>query len=130
MVAGRDGEEAVYIAKLYLIPDYSRIPIEPMALWFLQLLCSPNARFNVLAKTAHELDMWEPHAEIMCYRKCEEEQCIIEAEISELTRCMASLQEHLDNCKSCLEAGGVLFLLQNLKGWAVLPQGLRGQHTH
>jgi len=30
MVAGRDGEEAVYIAKLYLIPNYLCIPIEPM----------------------------------------------------------------------------------------------------
>jgi len=36
---------------------------------------------------------------------------------------MASLQECLDNCKSRIEAGGVPFLLQNLEGQAVLPQG-------
>ncbi len=67
MVVGRDGEEAVYVAKLYLIPNYSCTPVEPMAPWFLQLLYSPSAGFNVLAKTAHKLDIWEPHTEIMCY---------------------------------------------------------------
>jgi hypothetical protein len=38
MRAGREGEEPTYMAELYLEPDYSREPAEPMGEWFLQLL--------------------------------------------------------------------------------------------
>lgn len=55
MVAEREAQELVYIAELYLTPDYSQVAIEPMAPWFLQLLSSPGTRFNVLASAIEEL---------------------------------------------------------------------------
>ncbi len=116
MVAGWSGKEAVYTAELYLKPNYSCVPAKPMAPWFLQLLGGPSARFNTLAEAAYELNIWEPHAKIMRYRACKEEHQIMEAEISELTGRSASLQEHIDNCRSQLNARGVPFMLQNLEG--------------
>jgi hypothetical protein len=56
MLAGREAEESVYIAQLYLTPDYSSASAEPMPPWFLQLLCGPSAGFNVLTSASHALD--------------------------------------------------------------------------
>ncbi len=67
MVAGRAHNEAVYISDLYLTPDYSRIPTDPMGPWFLQLLMGAAARFNTLTKATHQLPDWEPYTKIMCY---------------------------------------------------------------
>jgi len=56
MVMGRSTEEAVYIAELFLKPNYSCSPINPMAPWFLQLLEGPSTGFNALAEAAYDLD--------------------------------------------------------------------------
>ena len=84
MVMGRSREEAVYITKLYLKPNYSCSPIDPMLPWFLQLLRGPSTGFNALAKAAYELDSWEPHTKVMRYYVCKEEHRIVEVEISKL----------------------------------------------
>ncbi len=67
MVAGRAGDEAVYISNIYLAPNYSCIPTDPMGPWFLQLLTGVAAGFNALAEAAHELPDWEPYAKIVHY---------------------------------------------------------------
>ena len=68
MVAGRACGEPVYISNIYLTPNYSRIPTDPMGLWFLQLLTGAATGFNALAEATHQLPNWEPYAEIMCYQ--------------------------------------------------------------
>ncbi len=73
MVAERAHKKAVYVSDLYLAPDYSHIPTDPMGPWFLQLLMGAAAGFNALAKAAHQLPNWEPYAEIMHYQSWEEE---------------------------------------------------------
>jgi hypothetical protein len=93
MLAGREAEESVYIAQLYLTPNYSSASAEPMPPWFLQLLCGPPVGFNVLASASHALDQWAVHAEVLRYRKNNEERRIIETEVAELTGRLAVLQE-------------------------------------
>jgi len=67
MLAGREAEELVYVAQLYLTPDYSSPSAEPMPPWFLQLLCGPAAGFNVLASALYTLDQWAVHTEVLRY---------------------------------------------------------------
>ena len=99
MVAGRDHNDPVYVSEIFLAPDYSQIPADPMGPWFLQLLTGAPARFNALAEAAHELADWEPYAEIIHYRQWEQECWLLDAEISELTSRVALLQEGIDNCQ-------------------------------
>ncbi len=127
MVAGRAPGEPVYVSDIYLTPNYSHIPTNPMGPWFLQLLTGATTGFNTLTEAAHELPDWEPYAKIMHYQKWEEERQQIDAEVSKLTRCCAILQEAIDNCRSRLEARGVPFLLHNLEGHTNLPHG--GQYV-
>jgi len=129
VVVGREHGEPVYISEIYLAPNYSCIPTDPIGVWFLQLLRGPMAGFNALAEALHELPNWKPYTEAMHYRKWEEEQQLVEAEISELTGHSAILQESIDNCQSQLKARGVLFMVCNLKGYTNLPHG-QNQNTH
>jgi len=122
MVVGTSPNDQVYVSEIFLAPDYSRIPTDPMGAWFLQLLTSGPAGFNTLAEAAHELADWEPYAEIVRYRRFKQERRLIEAEITELTGRCALLQESISNCRRQLEAGGVPFLLRNLEGRANLPR--------
>jgi hypothetical protein len=125
MVAEREAEESVYIAKLYLTPTYSRNTMEPTPPWFLQLLGGPSAGFNILAEATYAMDQWAVHAEVLRYQENDEERRMVEAEITELTARANTLQEHLDNCKHHLEAAGIPHLLRNLKGCADIPCAAR-----
>ena len=98
MVAGMGRNDPVYVSEIFLAPNYSHIPTDPIGPWFLQLLTGASARFNALAEVAHELADWEPYAEIVCYRRWEQERRLIDAEILELTSHCALLQESIDNC--------------------------------
>jgi hypothetical protein len=93
MLAGREVEESVYVAQLYLTPDYSSPSAEPMPSWFLQLLCGPATGFNVLALALYALDQWAVHAEVLRYRENDEERRVIETEVTELTIRLTVLQE-------------------------------------
>ena len=55
MVVGLDHNDPVYVSEIFLAPDYSRIPTNPMGPWFLQLLTRAPTGFNALAEAAHEL---------------------------------------------------------------------------
>jgi hypothetical protein len=126
MLAGREAEESVYVAQLYLMPDYSSPSAEPMPSWFLQLLCGPAAGFNVLASASYTLDQWAVHAEVLHYRENNEERRVIETEVAELTSRLAVLQERLDNGRARLEASEVPRMLRNLEGRANIPRSTRG----
>ena len=65
MLAGREGNEAIYIAQLVLEPDCTIPTAEPIQVWFSDLLTSPGDKFDTLAKAAYELDNWAAHAKIM-----------------------------------------------------------------
>jgi hypothetical protein len=93
MLAGREAEESVYIAQLYLTPDYSSPSAEPMPPWFLQLLYGPSVGFNILTSALYALDQWAVHAEILRYQENDEEHHVIETEVAELTGRLAVLQE-------------------------------------
>jgi len=121
MVTGREAEESVYIAELYLTPIYSQNTMEPTSPWFLQLLGGPSAGFNVLAEATYAMDQWAIHTEVLQYRENDKERHVVEAEIAELTVHANTLQERLDNCKHCLEAAGIPHLLHNLEGHADVP---------
>ncbi len=99
MVAGTDRNDQVYVSEIFLAPDYSRIPTDPMGAWFLQLLTRAPTRFNALTEVAHKLADWEPYAEIVHYRRWEQERRLLDAEISELTGRCTLLQESIDNCR-------------------------------
>jgi hypothetical protein len=122
MVAGREAEESVYVAELYLTPIYSRNTTEPTPPWFLQLLGGPSAGFNILAEATYNMDQWAVHAEVLRYQENDKERHVVEAEIAELTTCANTLQECLDNCKHHLEAAGIPHLLHNLEGHANMPR--------
>ena len=49
MQAGTEGEEPTYMAELFLKPDYSQEPTDPMPGWFLNLLHRANGGFHTLA---------------------------------------------------------------------------------
>jgi hypothetical protein len=85
MLAGREAEESVYVMQLYLTPDYISASAKPMPPWFLQLLCRPSAGLNVLTSALYALDQWAVHAEVLGYRENDEERCIIETKVAELT---------------------------------------------
>ncbi len=122
MVAGTSVNDQVYVSEIFLAPDYSRIPTDPMGAWFLHLLTGGPAGFNALAEAAHELADWEPYAKVVRYRRFEQERRLIEAEITELTGRCALLQESISNCRGRLKAGGVPFLLRSLEGRTNLPR--------
>jgi hypothetical protein len=93
MLAGREAEESVYVAQLYLTPGYSSPSAKPMPPWFLQLLCGPMAGFNVLTSASYTLDQWAVHAEVLRYRENDEEHRVIETKVAELTARLTILQE-------------------------------------
>jgi hypothetical protein len=126
MLAGREVEELVYITQLYLTPDYSSASAEPMPPWFLQLLCRPSVGFNVLASASYALDQWAVHTEVLCYQENDEEHCIIETKVAELTGRLAVLQEQLDNGRAHLKVSEVPRMLRNLEGCTDIPHGIRG----
>ena len=124
MLAGREAEESVYVTQLYLTPDYSSPSAEPMPPWFLQLLCGPAAGFNILALASYALDQWAVHAEVLHYQENDEERCVIETEVAELTSQLAILQGRLDNGRAHLEVSEVPRMLRNLEGRADIPRGV------
>src|SRR6266851_451422 len=77
MVAGLERDDPVYVSEIFLAPDHSHIPTDPMGLWFLQLLCGAPAGFNTLAEAAHKLANWEPYTEIVRYRQWEQEHHLL-----------------------------------------------------
>jgi hypothetical protein len=83
MVAGRDGGEPVYVAELFIKPDYTNKPTQAMPAWFLHLLQANDASFHTLAQATHTLPDWGAYAEVMRYRCDDTERRSLKADIEE-----------------------------------------------
>ncbi len=82
MLAGREGNEVIYITQLVLTSDCTLPTAKPLQLWFSDLLTSPGDKFNMLAKATYELDDWATHTEIMQYHHIDTKHCEIEEELA------------------------------------------------
>jgi len=65
MLAGLTMGEAVYMAPLFIEPNYTDTPISGMDLWFVDLLQGPEGGFYTLAEAAHSLPEWGAYAEVI-----------------------------------------------------------------
>jgi hypothetical protein len=68
MLAGLVTGEAVYIALLFIDPNYTDTPTFGMDQWFVQLLQGPEAQFHTLAKAACSLPEWAAYAKVIWYQ--------------------------------------------------------------
>ena len=65
MLVGLTTGEAVYVAPLFMEPNYTDTPTSGMDLWFIDLLQGPKGGFHTLAKAAHGLPKWGAYAEVI-----------------------------------------------------------------
>ncbi len=121
MLAGREGNEAIYVAQLVLTPDCTLPPAEPLQLWFSDLLTSTGDKFDTLAKAAYELDDWAAHAEIMRYHHIDMERHEIEEEMAMLWARLSLDNKALNGCRYRIKASRVPHMLRNLQGRSNFP---------
>ncbi len=121
MLAGRKGNEPIYVTQLVLTPDCTLPPAEPLQLWFSDLLTSIGDKFDTLAKAAYELDLWATHAEIMWYHCIDSEHRKLKEELAVLWACLSLNNEALDGCQFWIEASRVPHMLRNLQGRLDFP---------
>ena len=139
MLAGLTTGESVYMAPLFMEPDYTDSePVLGMDLWFIDLLHGPEGGFHTLAEAARNLPKWGAYAEVIRYRRLEEERCEYEGELEEISARIRSLQERQDASKHCMEAGRLPQKLANLEGCNNYPRrnprrgqlAIRGTRRH
>ena len=65
MRVGREGEEPTYMAEVFLKPDYSQEPADPIPGWFLNLLHGADGSFHTLAQAARGLPYWPAYSEVV-----------------------------------------------------------------
>jgi hypothetical protein len=65
LLAGHEEGEQLYIVELYASPDYTLDSlVEPLPIWFLQLLQGPGTAFLTLTKAIEKLCNWQLEAEV------------------------------------------------------------------
>ena len=116
MLAGLTTGEAVYMASLFMEPDYTNTPISGMNLWFVDLLQGPKGGFHTLAEVARNLPEWGAYAKVIRYRCLEDERHEYKGELEEISAYIHSIQEHQDASCHRMEAGQLPQKLANLKG--------------
>ena len=106
MLAGLTTGEQVYMAPLFMEPDYTDAePVSGMDLWFIDLLHGPEGGFHTLAEATRNLPEWGAYAKVIRYRRLEDERREYEGELEEITACIHSIQERQDASKHHMEAG-------------------------
>ena len=106
MLAGLTTGEPVYVAPLFMEPNYTDTePISGMDLWFINLLQGPEGGFHTLAEAACNLPEWGAYAEVIRYRRLEDERHKYEGELEEILARIRSIQERQDASKHCMEVG-------------------------
>jgi len=73
-----------YSLPIYACAVYSSEPIDPLPTWFHQLLVGTPAVHANFAKAAHQLDDWGVAADIVRYRKLDDDLSCINAELERL----------------------------------------------
>jgi len=114
MVAGREGNELVYVAQLRLKPNYGQAIADPIPIWFSNILTSLGNKFNTLAQATYELPNWATHAEVMCYCRIDEDHHELKEQISLLKACLSIDNKALDTYQYHMEACNLPDQLQNL----------------
>ena len=123
MLAGLTTGEQVYVAPLFMEPNYTDTePVSGMDLWFINLLHGPEGGFHTLAEAARGLPKWGAYAEVLRYRRLEEEQREYEGELEEISAHICSIQEQQDASKHRMEAGRLPQKLANLQGCNNYPR--------
>jgi len=123
MLAGLTTGEAVYVAPLFMEPDYTdEQPISGMDLWFIDLLNGPEAGFHTLAEAARGLTEWGAYAEVIRYRRLEDERREYEGELEEIQARIRSIQDRQDASRHRMEAGRLPQKLANLEGRNSYPR--------
>ena len=139
MLVGLTTGEQVYVAPLFMEPDYTDAePVSGMDLWFVDLLHGPEGGFHTLAEAAHGLPEWGAYAEVIRYRRLEEERREYEGELEEISARIRSIQERQDASKHRMEAGQLPQKLANLEGHNNYPRrnprrgqlAIRGTRRH
>jgi len=120
MHAGREGEEPTYVAELFLEPDYSQEPTDPMPGWFLNLLHGANGSYHTLAQAAYALPHWLAYSEVVQYRKEETALRHLQNELKELSIRVEASRACLATCCHCMEAWDLPNQLRNLEGRSTL----------
>jgi hypothetical protein len=116
MRAGREGEEATYVAELYLDPDYSQEPTEATPRWFLDLLHGADGGFHTLARAAHKLPNWAAYAEVIRYQREETVLRHLQHDHEELSIRLEASRARLSDCRYRMEAWELPSQLRNLEG--------------
>ena len=94
MLAGLTMGESVYMAPLFMEPDYTDTePVSGMDLWFIDLLPGPEGGFHTLAEAAHNLPEWGAYTEVICFHRLEDKRCKYEGELEEISARIHSIQE-------------------------------------
>ena len=66
MLAGLTTGESVYVAPLFMEPDYTNTdPVSGMDLWFIDLLQGPEGGFHTLAEATRGLPKWGAYTEVI-----------------------------------------------------------------
>ena len=105
MLAGLTTGEAVYVAPLFMEPDYTDTLISGMDLWFVDLLQGPEGRFHTLAEATHRLPEWGAYTEVIQYRHLKDERREYEGKLEEISTHIRSIQECQDTSCHHMEAG-------------------------
>jgi len=117
MLAGLTTGESVYVAPLFMEPDYTDTePISGMDLWFINLLQGPEGGFHTLAEAARNLPEWGAYAKVIRYCCLKDERRKYEGELEEISAHIRSIQERQDASQHHMEAGRLPQKLANLKG--------------
>ena len=105
MLAGLTSSKAVYVAPLFMEPNYTDTPTSSMELWFIDLLQGPEASFHTLAEASCALPKWGAYAEVIHYRCLNDKRCECEGELEEILACICTIQDCQEAARHCMEAG-------------------------
>jgi hypothetical protein len=123
MRAGREAGEPTYVDELILNPDYSQPALEPLPVWFRDLLYGADGGFHVLAKVARALPDWAAYAEVVRYRREQTTLRHLQYDLEELQAKVDASRTRLDDCRLRMEAAGLPHQLRALQGRSALFAG-------
>ena len=112
-------EDEPHITEIFASPAPSHMrPLEPMPLWFRQLLSGPGALFSQLRVEATDLDDWGILADIVRFRQHDDELGSLYARIDHLQNALDATKYARGLAQSRLEAAQVHKRLDYLEGHA------------
>jgi hypothetical protein len=117
-LAGESNDEEPFTTDLYLTSAYASDATNPMPPWFYNLLMGPTPAFHTLHKAMVDQECWNSLAEIECYCQIDNRCCCLESEWNHVHTKLKLVNNTLQACHYCLEAGHLPNKVRNLKGHA------------